>query len=304
MKGILLAGGRGTRLRPLTLAVSKHLLAVYDKPLVYYPLSTLMLAGLRDILVITTPEHGPAYRNLLGDGSQWGVRFTFAEQDEPRGPADAFRVGKQFIDGGPTCLILGDNIFLGDRLASILRKAACLEKGALIFACKVDTPQQYGVVEIDKRGHATRLDEAPAHPHTDYAVPGIYFYDRAATGSAAELQPSERGEYEITDLNRLYLERGSLKVQVLERDIFWLDAGTHKNLIQAGNLVQTIQDRQGVLVGSPEEVAFRMGFIDAAQLSHLAQALGKNDYASRLRSLLSDSGPASKSPVAGDAGTS
>jgi glucose-1-phosphate thymidylyltransferase len=289
MKGILLAGGNGTRLRPLTLVTSKHLLAVYDKPLIYYPLSTLMLAGIRDIMIISTPVHLSLYQHLLGDGTQWGLHFTYLEQKEPRGPADALRIGRAFIDDQPVCLILGDNIFFGDRLISILYEATQLTEGAIIFAREVDTPQNYGVVEISDQGTAIGLEEAPAHPRSNFAVPGIYFYDESAAERAARLRPSRRGELEIVDLNRDYLEQGKLRVDVLDREIIWLDAGTHQTLLQAGNIVQAMQEQKDILIGSPDEVSFRMKLINKDQLSRLIQTLGKNSYASSLRNLLATS---------------
>ncbi|MCA2002323.1 MAG: glucose-1-phosphate thymidylyltransferase RfbA [Chloroflexi bacterium] len=278
MKGIILAGGRGTRLHPLTLALSKQLLPVYDKPMIYYPLSMLMLAGIRDILVISTPEDLPSFRRLLGDGSQWGLKFSYAEQDQPRGLADAFRVGAEFIAAQPSCLILGDNIFFGNRLSEILRRSAALAEGARIFAYSVRDPQRYGVVEFDSEGRVLSLEEKPAKPKSTYAVPGIYFYDADAVELAASLKPSPRGELEITDLNRLYLERGNLWVEELGRGIAWLDAGTHESLLQSAGFVQAVQERQGLMISCPEEIAFRMGFIDAKQLLSLARALADNSY--------------------------
>jgi glucose-1-phosphate thymidylyltransferase len=278
MKGIILAGGRGTRLHPLTLASSKQLLPVYDKPMVYYPLSTLMLAGIREILVISTPEDLPSFRRLLGDGSQWGLKFSYIEQDEPRGLADAFRVGAEFIAGDSSCLILGDNIFFGSGLSAILRRAATLTEGARIFAYSVRDPERYGVVEFDEKGKVLSLEEKPAQPRSNYAVPGVYFYDSKVVEMAASMQPSSRGELEITDLNRLYLERGNLRVEELGRGIAWLDAGTHEALQQSANFVQAVQERQGLMISCPEEIAYRRGFIDRRQLLQLAENLKSNAY--------------------------
>lgn len=284
MKGIILAGGRGTRLRPLTLAASKQLLPVYDKPMVYYPLSMLMLAGIREVLVISTPEDLPIFQRLLGNGHQWGMEFSYAEQDQPRGLADAFRVGAEFLGSQPACLILGDNIFYGQGLVSLLERAARLTDGALIFAYLVRDPQRYGVVEFDEQGRALSLEEKPKQPRSNYAVPGIYFYDSQVTELAASLKPSARGELEITDLNRLYLEQGKLQVEVLGRGVAWLDAGTHESLLQAANFVQAVQDRQGLMISCPEEIAYRKRFIDAGQLQQLAQSINNSygDYLLRL----------------------
>jgi len=291
MKGIILAGGRGSRLHPLTLAVSKHMLPVYDKPMIYYPLSMLMLAGIREILVISTPEDLPAFRRLLGAGSQWGLRFDYAEQDEPRGLADAFRVGASFIDQSPACLILGDNIFFGNRLPDRLREAALLTEGAVVFAYPVRDPERYGVVELDALGKAISLEEKPRQPRSRYAVPGMYFYDAEVVELAAQLKPSSRGELEITDLNRLYLERGQLRVQVLGRGVAWLDAGTHESLLQASSFVQTIQERQGLLVACPEEIAYGLGYIDESQLREMAKPLANSTYGSYLLRLLEEGQP-------------
>ncbi|MDP3184004.1 MAG: glucose-1-phosphate thymidylyltransferase RfbA [Anaerolineales bacterium] len=285
MKGIILAGGRGTRLYPLTLGVSKQMLPVYNKPMVYYPLSMLMLAGIRDILVISSPEDLPQFRRLLGDGSQWGVSFAYAEQSEPRGLADAFLIGKEFIGGDTVCLILGENIFFGTGLWDQLRKAAALQEGAFIFAYPVRDPQQYGVVEFDGQFNALSIEEKPKQPRSNYAVPGLYFYDTRIVGLAENLQPSARGELEITDINRIYLERGELRVQPLGRGIAWLDAGTHETLLQAANFVQAVEERQGLMIGSPEEVAYRVGFISREQLQELAERLSRNEYRNYLLSL-------------------
>jgi glucose-1-phosphate thymidylyltransferase len=285
MKGIILAGGRGTRLHPLTLASSKQLLPVYDKPMIYYPLSMLMLAGIQEILVISTPEDLPSFRRLLGDGTHWGVRFSYAEQDQPRGLADAFRVGAQFINGQPSCLILGDNIFFGNRLSEILRRSAALTEGARIFAYSVRDPERYGVVEFDAEDRVLSLEEKPANPRSTYAVPGIYFYDSRVVELAAGMKPSNRGELEITDLNRLYLERGTLRVEEMGRGIAWLDAGTHESLLQSAGFVQAVQERQGLMISCPEEIAYRMGFIDQEQLLRLAENLKSNSYGQYLNRL-------------------
>ena len=285
MKGIILAGGRGTRLHPLTFSMSKQLLPVYDKPMVYYPLSMLMLAEIRDILVISTPEDLPLFRNLLSDGTQWGLRFSYAEQDQPRGLADAFRVGAKFVGNDSSCLILGDNIFFGHGLPEILRRSATLTYGARIFAYPVRDPERYGVVEFDSDGKVVSLEEKPAQPKSNYAVPGVYFYDPGVIEMAANLQPSKRGELEITDLNRLYVERGDLRVEALGRGVAWLDAGTHESLLQASNFIQAVQERQGMMISCPEEIAYRMGFIDKRQLLELADRLKNNSYGQYLLDL-------------------
>jgi len=288
MKGIILAGGRGTRLYPLTLGVSKQMLPVYNKPMIYYPLSMLILAGIRDILVISSPEDLPQFRRLLGDGSQWGVSFTYKEQSQPRGLADAFLIGKEFIGGDTVCLILGDNIFFGTGLWDQLRKAAAIQKGALIFAYPVRDPRQYGVVEFDADFKAINIEEKPQQPRSKYAVPGLYFYDNRIVGFAENLQPSNRGELEITDLNRIYLESGELCVQPLGRGVAWLDAGTHETLLQAANFVQAVEERQGMMIGCPEEVAYRIGFINKIDLSRLADKLSHNGYGKYLLGLLEE----------------
>jgi glucose-1-phosphate thymidylyltransferase len=281
MKGIILAGGRGTRLNPLTLSVSKQLLPVYDKPMVYYPLSMLMLAGVRDILIISTPEAMPAFRALLGDGRQWGLSFIYKVQDEPRGLADAFLVGKEFIAGKPVCLILGDNIFFGHGLAEQLKKAAQLESGAVVFAYAVKDPERYGVVEFDENMRAVNIEEKPKRPRSHYAIPGIYFYDGRVSDFAAGMKPSDRGELEITDLNREYLRRGELRVEIMGRGIAWLDAGTHESLLQASNFVHAVEERQGMMIACPEEIAFRMGYIGKDELLRQAQAI-PNSYGNYL----------------------
>ena len=270
MKGIILAGGKGTRLYPLTRAVSKQLLPVYDKPMIYYPLSMLMLAGLRDILIISTPEDLPLYRKLFGSGEQWGLSFSYAEQPSPDGLAQAFIIGEAFLDGDGATLILGDNIFYGTSMPERMRNAVQINHGATIFAYEVSDPNRYGVVSFDANGRATDLEEKPKNPKSNYAVPGIYFYDSRVANFAKSLKPSRRGELEITDLNRIYLEEGTLNVDVLGRGIAWLDAGTHDSLLQAGLFVQAIESRQGMRISCPEEIAYRMGFIDRDQLLVLA----------------------------------
>ncbi|MFZ2640890.1 MAG: glucose-1-phosphate thymidylyltransferase RfbA [Verrucomicrobiia bacterium] len=287
MKGIILAGGKGTRLYPITMAASKQILPVYDKPMVYYPLSCLMLANIREVLVISTPADLPGFRRLLSDGSQWGMKFTYVEQSEPRGLADAFRVGAEFIGGDSACLILGDNIFYGHGLAEILRVGATTADGATIFAYPVRDPERYGVVEFDAAGKAINIEEKPKKPRSNFAVPGVYFYDNKVVEIARDLKPSPRGELEITDLNRVYLSRGKLSVAQLGRGIAWLDAGTHESLLQAANFVQAVQDRQGLMICCPEEIAYRLGFIDAAQLQRLARAI-PNAYGDYLQRVAAD----------------
>ena len=278
MKGIILAGGKGTRLYPLTMGISKQLLPVYDKPMIYYPLSMLMLAGICEILIITTPEDQQQYQHLLKDGSQWGLNFTYAIQAEPRGLADAFIVGKAFIGGDAACLILGDNIFYGQGLPQMLRSAAEQTEGATVFAYPVRDPERYGVVEFDENYKALSLEEKPKEPKSNYAVPGIYFYDKNVTRYAEELKPSPRGEIEITDINKRYLEEGNLRVKVLGRGVAWLDAGTHESLLQASMFIQAVEERQGMQISCPEEIAFRMGFIDEAHLRKLAHEMASNEY--------------------------
>jgi glucose-1-phosphate thymidylyltransferase len=285
MKGILLAGGSGSRLHPMTLAASKQLLPVYDKPMVYYPISTLMLAGIRDILVISTPVDLPQFRRLLGDGSRFGVRFSYAEQPSPDGLAQAFVIGRDWLAGEACALALGDNLIFADHLSVLLRAAAARPEGATVFAYRVRDPERYGVVSFDESGHARDIVEKPAAPLSNWAVTGLYFYDHRVSELAASITPSARGEYEITDLNRLYLEAGILHVERLGRGCAWLDAGTPDSLLQAATFVQTIQSRQGMLVGSPEEVAFRMGYIDAALLRQQARSLGKTELGQMLSEL-------------------
>jgi glucose-1-phosphate thymidylyltransferase len=285
MKGIILAGGKGSRLYPITIGVSKQLLPVYDKPMIYYPLSMLMLAGIRDILVISTPEDLPGFERLLGDGHKWGLSFTYASQATPRGLADAFIVGREFIGDDKVCLILGDNIFYGSGLSPDLRQAAQIEQGALVFAYPVKDPERYGVVEFNEQHQAVSLEEKPSQPRSNFAVPGIYFYDNSVVEMATNLKPSARGEIEITDLNRIYLEKGLLQVIELGRGVAWLDAGTHESLLQAANFVQAIEERQGLMISCVEEIAFRRGFIDRGQLKKLADQLAGTLYGENLKQL-------------------
>ncbi|HWG39866.1 MAG TPA: glucose-1-phosphate thymidylyltransferase RfbA [Candidatus Acidoferrales bacterium] len=285
-KGIILAGGAGSRLHPVTQAVSKQLLPIYDKPMIYYPISVLMLARIKNILIISTPADTPRFEQLLGNGHRWGLNLSYAVQPAPEGLAQAFVIGKQFLSGSPSALILGDNIFYGQDLSNNLRNASARTEGATVFAYAVNDPERYGVIEFDRAGKALSIEEKPKTPKSRYAVTGLYFYDPEVVEVAAQLKPSRRGELEITDVNRWYLERGRLSAEIFGRGMAWLDTGTHDSLLEAASFIQTIEKRQGLKVACPEEIAFKLGFINAAELDALAQAHGSNGYGQYLRSLL------------------
>jgi glucose-1-phosphate thymidylyltransferase len=287
-RGIILAGGSGTRLHPLTLAVSKQLMPIYDKPMIYYPLTTLMLAGIRELLIITTPDDQPQFQRLLGNGSRWGLNLQYAVQPTPDGLAQAFLIGEKFINGESCALVLGDNLFYGHGMSGLLSRAAAQNEGATVFAYRVENPKAYGVVEFDTSGRAISIEEKPAKPRSNYALTGLYMYDNEVVELARSLKPSVRGELEISDLNRLYLEKRRLKVEILGRGVAWLDTGTHEALLQAANFIQTIEQRQGLQVASPEEVAYRQGWISANQLAELGAPLGKTAYGQYLLNLVKD----------------
>ena len=288
MRGLILAGGAGTRLAPVTQVVSKQLLPVYDKPMIYYPLSVLMLAGIRDIMLISTPQDTPRFQELLGNGEQWGLNLAYAVQPSPDGLAQALIIGSEFVGNGPCSLILGDNIFHGDQLSDAVRRAAALKAGATVFAYPVNDPERYGVVSFDDKGRAQTLEEKPTKPRSRYAVTGLYFYDQNAADYARSLKPSDRGELEITDLNRVYLEQGSLNVELLGRGTAWLDTGTHESLLQASVFIETLETRQGMKICCPEEIAFRMDYIGIEDLAELASNLGKSTYGKYLRELVTE----------------